>query len=174
MGENTTFSRNFFLSHCTERTPRRTLLFQKSSGLKKWHKMVYHDFVENWFSHSTESFRRGTLRFSENNYRKILWIGREYHDFLSKLFCLSVPKKNPKRTLLFHKTSGLKKLHRMVYHDFVVKWLSHSTESFRRGTLIFSEIVLYRKSFWIGGGYHDFLSKLFCLTVPENLLVWLF
>ena len=132
---------------------------------------MYHDFVENWFSHSTESFRRGTLRFSENNYRKILWIGRGYHDFLSKLFCLSVPKKIPKRTLLFQKSSGLKKLHRMVYHDFVVKWLSHSTESFRRGTLLFSEIVLYRKSFWIGGGYHDFLSKLFCLTVPKKFLV---
>ena len=130
--------------------------------------MMYDDFVENSFSHSTEKFRRGTLLFSENFFhRKFLWIGRGYHDFLWNFFCLRVPKKFPKSTLLFQKTSGLKKLHRIVYHDFVENWFSHSSEKIRRGTLLFSEIFLYRKSFWIGGGYHDFLSKLFCLTVPK-------
>ena len=109
------------LPHSTEKIRRRTLLFQKSSGLKKLHKMVYHDFVENLFSHSTEKFRRGTLRFSENLFnRKILWIGRGYHDFLSKLLSHST-EKIPRRTLLFQKCSELKKLHKMVYHDFVGK-----------------------------------------------------
>ena len=56
--------------------------------------MVYHDFVENLFSRSTEKFRRGTLRFSENLFnRKILRIGGGYHVFLSTPFRLTVQKK---------------------------------------------------------------------------------
>ena len=27
---------------------------------------------------------------------------------------------------------------------------------------------VYRKILWIRGGYHDFLSEIFCLTVPKN------
>ena len=123
---------------------------------------MYHNFFENWFSHSSEKFRKGTLRFSGDFfYRKLLWIGKGYHDFLWKFFCPRVPKNFPKRTLLFHKTSGLKKLHRMVHHDFVENWFSHSSEKFRRGTLHFSENFLYRKSFWIGRRYHDFLGNIF-------------
>ena len=165
------FSLEFFLSHSTEKIPSVTLLSEKNSGLKKLYKMVYHEFVENWFSHSTENFRRGTLLFSEKFfYRNFLWIGKGYHDSLWKFFCLTVPKKIAKSTLLFQENSGLKKLHKMVYHDFVENWVSQSTEKLRRGTLLFSEFFLYRKSFRIGGGYHDFLSKLFCLTVPKNFL----
>ena len=131
--------------------------------------MVYHDFFENWFSHNNENFSRGTLLFWENFfYRKFLGIGRGYHDFLWKLFCLTVPKKIPKRTLLFQKTSGLKKLHRMVYHDFVENWFSHSREKFRRGTLHFSENFLYRKSFWIGGEVTTFSRNFFVSQYRKN------
>ena len=80
------FSLETLLSHSTEKIRRGTLVFQKFSGLKKLHKMVYHDFVEHWFSHSTGNIRRGTLHYSEKIfYRKILWIGGGYQDFLSKL-----------------------------------------------------------------------------------------
>ena len=51
----------------------------------------------------------------------------------------------------------------------VEKFLSQSAEKIRRGTL------LYFRKFRVPkdvrdkrrGGYHDFLSKLFCLTVPK-------
>ena len=130
-----------FLSHSTEKFRRGIVVFQKISGLKKLQKMVYHNFVENWFSHSTEKFRRWTLLFSENFlYRKFFWIGRGYHDFLWKFFCLTVPKKIPKSTLLIQKSSGLKKLHRMVYHNFVESCFSQSFEKFRRGTSAFQKV----------------------------------
>ena len=131
---------------------------------------MYHDFVENWFSHSTGKIRRGTLHFSEKIfYRKSLWIGGGYHDFISKLFCLTVPKKFLGGPFL-SENFWIKKMHKMVYHDFVGNWFSHSTGIIRRGTLHFSEKIFYRKSLWIGGGYHDFLSKLFCLTVTKKFL----
>ena len=99
-----------------------------------------------------------------------LWLGGGYHDFLSKLFCLTVPKEllgGP----FFQKNSGIKKLHKMVYQDFVENWFSHSTKKFRRGLVQFSEKFFYRTVLWIGRGYQDFLSKLFCLTVPKKLVV---
>ena len=54
--------------------------------------------IENFLSHSTETFRRRTFLccVSENFWkRKSLWIrGKgKYHDFPSKNFCLRVPKK---------------------------------------------------------------------------------
>ena len=151
------FSLELFLSHSTEKIPSVTLLSEKNSGLKKLHKMVYHDFVGNWFSQSTEKLRRGTLLFSESFlYRKSFWIGGGNHDFFSKLFCLTVPK-----TFLggpfFQKISGLRKLHKKVHHDFVENWFSHSTAKFCRGSLHLSEIFFYRNFLWLGGGYHDFL-----------------
>ena len=168
---------------------------------------MYHDFVGNWFSHSTEKVRRGTPHFSEKYfYRKSSSIGGGYHDLLPKLFCLSVPEKNVGDSLslrkflvseilkdksglsfitvenfvphsagkflrgafLCQKISGLKKLHKMVYHNFVENWFSHSTEKLLRGTLHFSENLLYRKRFRIGGGYHDILSKHFVSQYREN------
>ena len=59
-------------------------------------------------------------------------------------------------------------MHTVVYHDFVENWFSRITEKIRRGTLLFSEKVLYGKSFSIGGGYHDFLSKLFLSHSTEK------
>ena len=47
--------------------------------------------------------------------------------------------------------------------------LSHKTESFRRGTLHCFRITLVSKKFKhiMGSGYHDFPSKLCCLTQPK-------
>ena len=36
-----------FLSQSTEEIPSVTLLFEKLSGLKKLHRLVYHDVVEH-------------------------------------------------------------------------------------------------------------------------------
>ena len=103
-------------------------------------------------------------------YRNFLLLGGGYHDFLSKLLCLTLPKKIPKRTPLFQKISGSKNLHKMMYHDFVESCFSLSTENFSRGTLCLPEKLWYRKFWRIIGGYHYLPSKFFCLIVPENFV----
>ena len=144
--------------------------FSENFWIKELHKVVHHNFVEKWFSHSTEKFRSGTLRFSEFFLSKKFMDRKGISRFSLENFLSDSPEKIPSVTLLIEKFSGLKKLHKMVYHNFVENWFSQSTEKRRRGTLLFSENFLCRKSFWIGGGYHDFLSKLFYLTVPKELL----
>ena len=95
---------------------------------------MYYDFVEIWLSHSTEKFRRRTLHFSESFfYRKVLWIGAGISRPSHEIFLSHSTEKIPRRNLLFQKISGLKKLHKLVYHDFVEGCFSHSTEIFRRG-----------------------------------------
>ena len=151
--------------------------------------MVYHEFVESCFSHSTENFRRGTFCLWEKFwYRKFWRIRGGYHLLPSKIFwyrkilcrrggsrfCVAIflshsTEKVRRGILVFQKNCGLKKLHKVVYHDFVGNWFSHSSKKFRRRTLLFSENFLFRKFLWIGKGYHDFLWKVFCLTVPKKL-----
>ena len=62
--------------------------------------------VENFLSHSTETFCRGSplCCVSENfRYRKILdKRGEEYQDFPSKIYCLTVPKKSYGKSLQCH------------------------------------------------------------------------
>ena len=62
-------------------------------------------------------------------------------------------------------------LQRVMSQFSVEKFLSHSAEKFRRGTLLCcaSEISVAKKFMDNGGGgeYQDFPSKIFCLTVPE-------
>ena len=52
------------------------------------------------------------------------------------------------------------------------KFLSHSAEKFRGGTFLFFRKFLVSKNVRDkrGGGYHDFPSKLFCLTVPNHFV----
>ena len=52
---------------------------------------------------------------------------------------------------------------------FVGKFMSHSAEKFRRGVFLCFRKSLVSKNIRDkrGGGYHDFPSKLFCLTVPK-------
>ena len=134
------------------------------------HTIVYHDFVENWFSHITEKLRRGTLLFSEKvPYRKSFWIGGDITTFSRNFFCLTAPKKFLVWPFLVEKVSGLKKLHKMVYHDFVENWFSHSTEKFRRGTLLLSEKFFYRKKIFMdGNGISRFSLKIFCLSFEKS------
>ena len=78
-------------------------------------------------------------------YWKILCQRGEYHDFLLKICCLRVPKKLRRGNLLcFAKFLVSKNFMDKrggggggrEYHDFMSKFLSHSTESVRRGTLL--------------------------------------
>ena len=137
----------------------------------------YHDFPLKFFFSQCQKFRRGTLLC----FRKILVPknvrdkrGGGYHDFLSKLFCLTVPKKFVGEPFyaVFQKISGIEKCcaSECYITIFYQNFLSHSTETFRRGTLLccVSENFGYRKMLCFRGLYHNFPSKIFCLTVPKN------
>ena len=134
--------------------------FRKFVNLKNCTRWCITILSNNEFLTVPKSFVGEHFIFQEKIfYRKVLWLGRWRHDFLSKLFCLTVPKKilgGP----FFQKSSGLKKLQKIVYHDFVEQWFSHTTEKFRGGLLQFPEKLFHRKFLCIGRGYHDFLSKI--------------
>ena len=96
--------------------------------------------VESFLSDSAEKFRSGTVQCVINfGYRKILRFRGLCNDFLSRIFCLTVPKHivGEPFCVLFQKTSGSDK----VYAQEEGGW--------RRE-------------------YQDFLSKVFCLTVPKK------
>ena len=100
-GRESRFSVEIILSHSTEAFPRGTLLCFRKFGVSKnfMPKREISPFsIENLLSHSTEKLRRGTLLcftkflISKKIMDKRGGGGREYHDFLSKIFCLTVPK----------------------------------------------------------------------------------
>ena len=98
----------------------------------------------------------------------------DYQVFPSKMFCLTVPKKIVGEPFSASLISGIEKFYASEGYVtiFRQKFLSHSTEKFRRGTLLCFRKFLVAKNVRDkrGGGYHDFLSKLFCLTVPKNFV----
>ena len=106
------FSVKSFLSHITK-TFRGTIQcftifgYQKNLCLRS----DFHDFLQkNLFSHSTEKLRRGTIVCSINCLVSKKFLderggggrGREYHDFLSRFFCLTVPKYFVGNLSVFH------------------------------------------------------------------------
>ena len=99
--------------------------------------------VENFLSQSAEKIRRGTLLcFRKFRVPKIVRDKRRggYHDFLSKLFCLTVPKKFVGEPFSVSLISGIEKVWMRgwgggVSRFSVEKFFSHSAEKFRRATL---------------------------------------
>ena len=150
-----------------------------------WYRKIFcfrglcQDFLSKLFlSHSTEKLRRRTLLC----FTKFLVLknvrderGGEYHDFLSKLFCFTVPKHFAGEYPLVFTFFWYRKIFcfRGLCQDFLSKlFLSHSTEKLRRRTLLcFTKfLVLKNVRDERGGEYHDFLSKLFCFTVPKHVV----
>ena len=95
--------------------------------------------VENFLSHSAENFRRRPLYFFINfGYRKMLGIREGVtHVFRSKIFCLTVPKSfvGEPFCAVLQKVSGMEEIYGEEgglpgFH--VEKFLSHSSENFRR------------------------------------------
>ena len=92
------FSRQFFFEQCRKNQQGnpsvlcfRRLLVSKFFMDKKGG--ISRVSVENFLSDSAEKFRSGTLQCVINfGYRKILCIRGLCNDFLSKKFCLTVPK----------------------------------------------------------------------------------
>ena len=165
------------LGNSTESFCRGTLLCFRGFLVKKNVRdkagREYHDFLSKIFAHSAESFRRGTfLCFRDflvsKNVRNTGGGGN--HDFPLELFCLSTESFRGffcnSESFRYRNCSCL----RAEYHDFFSEiFLSHSTESFRKGTLLCfkkfraSKIVRDKRV----GGFHDFPSKLFCLSTES-------
>ena len=95
------------------------------------------------------------------------------HDFLSKIFCLTIPKhfvEDPS-VLFFRKLLVeerlLDKREGEVSRFFFRKILSHRADKSRRGTIKCVTDFGYRKILGFSGFCHDIVSKIFCLTVPK-------
>ena len=70
--------------------------------------------VENFFSHSSEKIRRGTLQgVTDFGYRKVSCFRGLCHDFPSKFFCRTVPKLFEEEPFyaVFQKISGSEKVY---------------------------------------------------------------
>ena len=127
--------------------------FQKISGTEKvWRNGGggYQDFTSKIFCLTVPKISVG------NPWGKR---GGEYQDFLSKIFCLTVPKIFVGESFTVALISGSEKVWiggGGVSRFSVENFLSHSAENLRRES-VGEE----------GGEYQDFLSKIFCLTVPK-------
>ena len=106
--------------------------------------------------------------------------GGGYHDFLSKLFCLTVPKNfvgEPfcaSQAFQYRKTLWIRGRGEggREYHNFLSKTLSHIAEKNRRGTPLccVSENFRQRKCLWIRRGeYQDFPSKIFLSQSAQKI-----
>ena len=142
--------------------------------------------VETFLSHSTETFPRGNFLCCVSEtfwWRKSLWKRREegdYKNFPSNFFCLTVPKHFVEEPFcaVFQKTSGGEKVYGKDWgvgsSKFPVEnFLSHSTETFCRRTLLccVSENFCWRKSLWKRIGEREYRcipSETFCLKMPKS------
>ena len=107
------------------------------------------------------------------DYRKILRIRRGYCLFVLLIFCPAEPKVFVGEHVCVSGKSVYRKFFgwetRGVYHDFLSKSLSHSTEKFCRGTLLCFRKFRLTEILWIReeGVYHDFLSKFLSHTTEK-------
>ena len=100
---------------------------------------------------------------------------KRYHDFPSKLFCLTVPNNFVGEPFSVSENFWYRKIlcFRGLYYDFRISveiFLSHNAENVRRWTLLscVSENFRWPKSLWIRrGDYQDFPTKILCLTLPK-------
>ena len=115
--------------------------------------------IEIFLSYSTKKLHRGTLPC----FTKILVSksfmdksgGREYHDFPSKLFCLTVPRIFVGEPFSDSLVSGNENFHAYegIFTIFYKNLLSHSTEKLRRVTLLcFTKFLVSKKIMDKSGG----------------------
>ena len=102
--------------------------------------------------------------------------GREYQDFPSKIFCLTVPKISVGECFIVALISGTEKVSRRggVSRFSVENFcLTVPTKISVGGSFIVALISGIEKVWRRGGGgeYRDFPSKIFCLTLPTKISV---
>ena len=142
----------------------------------KWGGGVSRFSVEFFLSHSAENFRRGIPYCCINfGYRKS-FEKRGYQDFMSKIFCLTVPKIFVGESFTVALTSGTEKsLDKRggEYQDFLSKIFRLTVpkisvgESFTVVLISDCEKVYGQEG---RGEYQDFPSKIFFLTVPKKFV----
>ena len=130
--------------------------------------------VENFLPHSAENFCMGTLQcFINFGYRKTLCLWGEYHDFLLKICCLTVPKNFVDEPFFVSQSFWYRKSLWIrgeggVSRFFVRSFLSQSAEKFRRGTLQCVTNFGYRKILCFRELCHDFLLNFFLSHSAEK------
>ena len=132
------FPSRVFVSHSTEHFPRGTLVFQKCYGVEFFWIIEVSRFSLFFCLRLPKKFVEEPFCVSECFcYRKTLCLRGEYHDFVSKSCCLTVPKKNCWNNSVYWKTSGIEKTFCKGGSWFSVDiFLSHTTETLRRGNLL--------------------------------------
>ena len=131
------------MSHSAENLCRETFTVPLISSTEKvWIRGggVSRYSVEIFLSHSAENLRRDYFIVALISGTEKFWRrgGREYQEFTSKNFCLTVPKISVGNTLLLLYFRVPKKFEQEGggVSGFPVKsFLSHKVENFRRGTL---------------------------------------
>ena len=106
-------------------------------------------------------------------YRKSLDKRGEYHDFLSKIFCLTVPKTSVWELYCCINFGYRKSLDKMgEYHNFLSKIFCLTVPKIFVGESFSVALISGTEKVWRrgGGGYEVFTSKSFCLTVPINFV----
>ena len=152
-----------------------TSVYQKISGIEKFYASegVSRFSVENFLSHITKKFRWETLRcfrkfrVSQNSMHKKGISLNSVEKFLSHS-----ADKIRRRTLCFERIL-VSKIFKQKRGEGIENFQAKEGEALRSGTLLccVSENFRQPKSLWIRKGeYQDFPSKIFCLTVPKNIV----
>ena len=176
-GEYHHFPSKFFCLTVPKTSVRESFTVELISGIEKvWISGGgYHDFLSKIFCLTVPKFSVGesfNVAFFSGTKKSLEkgGGGTEYQDFPSKFFYLTVPKISVVESTV-GLISGSEKVWRRegggISRFSLKTFLSHSAEKFRRGILYCCINFGYRKSLEKRGEYHDFPSKIFCLTVPK-------
>ena len=174
------FSMEKFLSHSAENLCRESFIVALISGTgevcRRWGE--YQDFPSKIFlSHNAQNFRRGILYCCINfGYRKSFDKrgGGEYRDFLSKSFCLTVPKISVGLSFIVALVSGTGKVcrRRGEYQGFLSKIFCLTVPKISVGESLTVALVSGIEKVWIrggGGSIKIFYRKVFVSQCRKSL-----
>ena len=130
--------------------------------------MKNHDFVEQWFSHSTEKFRRGNLHFSEKIFLSKNFMARKGISRLSLETFLSHTTEEILRGTFFSENFWIKKIASDEKSRFCRTMVFSQYRKFRRGNLHFSEKIFLSKNFMARKGMSRFSLKNFASQNRKN------
>ena len=160
-----------FLSHSAEKSRRGTFLICASENFSSRRNIWIRGgsitiFCQNFLSDSAEKLRRGTHQcVIIFGYRKILGFRELCHDFVSKLFCLTVPKISVGIPSMFQKVWAIENFYaseRKGVSRFSVENICHTVPKVFVGEqFCVSGKFVYRKNLCIRGGITKIRWKIF-------------
>ena len=167
------------LSHSADKIRRRTLLcFERIRNFSSKGGGGSSTLLSKFFlSHRTKKTSPGNHSvFQKFSGREKYYMDRKggYHDFPSKIFCLTVPKYfigehfGVSEKFFYRKFSCIGGGITVLSELFVSQ---DRNEKLCKGTLMFSrKFLVSKKIYGQEGAYHDFQSEFLCLTVPKNFV----